>query len=221
MKKIIFATKNTGKVREFAQMMDKYEVEVLSLSDINYEDEIIENGLTFEENALIKARAIFSKYKTTVIADDSGLSIDALNGAPGVYSARYASLANKEDFANEESFTIEESLTNKAMEACSDEANMDKVLSELKDVPDNKRTARFVCALAIVDANGKEIVVRGTCEGKILHEKRGLDGFGYDPIFFLPQLNKTMAELSKDEKNALSHRGNAFKKLQLVAGELI
>jgi len=204
MKKIIFATKNIGKVHEFAQMMKKYEIEVLSLLDINYEDEIAENGLTFEENALIKARIIALQYKTTVVADDSGLSIDALNGAPGVYSARYANLASK------------------ALEArCSDEANMDKVLAALKDIPEDERTARFVCALAIVDENGKEAVVRGTCEGKIWHEKRGLEGFGYDPIFYLPQLDKTMAELSKDEKNALSHRGNAFKKLELIIGELI
>ena len=217
MKRIIFATKNVGKVRELSQMLKKYGVEVLSLLDINYENEIEENGLTFEENALIKARAIFSQYKTTVIADDSGLSIDALNGAPGVYSARYASLACGEGLtSNGNTFC-------KAPDTPSDNANMDRVLAELKDVPDNERTARFVCVLAIVDANGKEIVVRGTCEGKILHEKRGLEGFGYDPIFFLPQLNKTMAELSKDEKNALSHRGNAFKKLEfeLVAGEII
>ena len=211
MKRIIFATKNIGKVGEFAQMMEKYGVEVLSLLDINYEGEIEENGLTFEENALIKARAIASLYKTTVIADDSGLSIDALNGAPGIYSARYASLTCKSD------------LTSKTMEACSDDANMDKVLEELKNVPDNERTARFVCVLAIVDVNGKETVVKGTCEGIISRVKRGACGFGYDPIFYLPQLNKTMAELTKNEKNALSHRKDAFKKLELdlVAGEFI
>ena len=199
MKRIIFATKNAGKVRELSQLLEKYAIEVLSLLDINYEGEIEENGLTFEENALIKARAIAMEYKATVIADDSGLCIDALNGEPGVYSARYAG------------------------EACSDDANMDKVLEELRDVPEDERTARFVCALAIVDKNGNETVMRGTCAGKISRVKRGSEGFGYDPIFYLPQLNKTMAELSKDEKNALSHRGNAFKKLELelVAGEII
>ena len=197
MKKIILATKNAGKVRELTQMMETHEIEILSLLDINYEAEIEETGTTFEENALIKAREIALKYKTTVIADDSGLSIDALNGAPGVYSARYAG------------------------RPCNDDANMDKVLEALKDVPDHERTARFVCVLAIVDETGKETVVHGTCEGKIWHEKRGLEGFGYDPIFYLPQLDKTMAELSKDEKNALSHRGNAFKKLALIIGEII
>jgi len=197
MKKIILATKNIGKVLEFTQMMEKHGLKILSLHDINYDGEIEENGLTFEENALIKAREIAFLSKTTVVADDSGLVIDALNGAPGVYSARYAG------------------------DTCNDDANMDKVLEELKSIPDNERTARFVCALAVVNADGGETVVRGTCEGKIWHEKRGLKGFGYDPIFYLPQLNKTMAELSKDEKNALSHRGNAFKKLELIAGEII
>jgi len=194
MKKMIFATKNKGKILEFAQMMEKHEIEVLSLLDINYEDEIEENGETFEENALIKAREIASQYQTTVIADDSGLSIDVLNGAPGVYSARYAG------------------------EVRSDKANIDKVLEELKGIPDDERTARFVCILAIVDETGKEVVVSGTCEGKIWHEKRGSEGFGYDPIFYLPQLGKTMAELSKDEKNALSHRGKAFKKFESLIG---
>ena len=196
MKKIIFATKNAGKAHEFSQMMEKYEVEVLSLLDIDYKDEIEETGITFEENALIKAREIALTYKATVIADDSGLAIDALNGEPGVYSARYAG------------------------DARNDAANMDKVLAALKDVPDHERTARFVCALAMVDANGKETVVRGTCEGKIGCAKRGSGGFGYDPIFYLQQHGKTMAELSKDEKNALSHRGAAFKQLEQMIGEL-
>ena len=197
MKKIIFATKNAGKAHEFSQMMEKYEVEVLSLLDIGYKGDIEETGITFEENALIKARKIAFAYQTTVIADDSGLAIDALNGEPGVYSARYAG------------------------DVRSDDANMDKVLTALKDVPDDERTARFVCALAMVDSDGCETVVRGTCEGKIGHAKRGSGGFGYDPIFYLPQHGKTMAELSKDEKNALSHRGVAFKKLEQLIGELI
>jgi len=197
MKKIILATQNAGKIREFAQMMEKYEIEVLSLLDLNYTDEIEETGATFEENALIKAREIASQYNAIVVADDSGLEIDALKGAPGVYSARYAG------------------------DTCHDDANMDKVLAELKEVPDHQRTARFVCTLAVIDEQGKETLVRGTCEGKIWHEKRGSGGFGYDPIFYLPKLGKTMAELLKDEKNALSHRGQAFKKLALIMGELL
>ena len=197
MKKIIFATKNIGKLNEFIRLMAKYDLEVLSLIDINYEAEIIEDGITFEENALIKARTIAEQYNFPVIADDSGLIIDALDGAPGVYSAIYAG------------------------DHASDDENIVKVLAELADVEASKRTARFVCVLAIVDANGKEIVVSGECEGEILTKKRGLKGFGYDPIFYLPQLGKTMAELSRDEKNALSHRANAFKKFELVAGEIL
>jgi len=197
MKKIIFATKNIGKLNEFIRLMAKYDLEVLSLIDINYEAKIIEDGVTFEENALIKARTIAEQYNFPVIADDSGLIIDALDGAPGVYSAIYAG------------------------DHASDDENIVKVLAELADVEASKRTARFVCVLAIVDANGKEIVVSGECEGEILTKKRGLKGFGYDPIFYLPQLGKTMAELSRDEKNALSHRANAFKKFELVAGEIL
>ena len=192
MKKIVLATHNAGKVREFAQIIKRHEIEVLSLSDIGYEDEIEENGATFEENALIKARQIAKQFKTAVVADDSGLEVDALNKEPGVYSARYAG-PNR-----------------------SDEENMDKVLEGLKNVPANERTAQFVCALAFIDETGKETVVRGTCEGQILHEKRGDEGFGYDPIFYLPQLDKTMAQLAKAEKNALSHRANAFKQLELI-----
>ena len=197
MKKIIFATKNVGKFNEFTKLMEKYDLEVLSLLDLNYEAEIEENGVTFEENALIKARTIAEHYNFTVIADDSGLIVDALNGAPGVDSAIYAGAH------------------------ASDDANMDKVLAALKDVAASKRSAQFICVLAIVDENGKETVVTGQCKGEILFEKRGLEGFGYDPIFYLPELGKTMAELSKDEKNALSHRANAFKKFELVAGEIL
>lgn len=197
MKKIILATQNRGKIREFKQMMAKYEVEVLSLLDINYTDEIEETGMTFEENALIKAREIALKHHAIVIADDSGLTIDELNGEPGVYSARYAGQMR------------------------SDEDNIDKVLIKLKDVPSDKRTAQFVCVLATVDEVGKETIVRGVCEGEILYERRGLGGFGYDPIFYLPELEKTMAQLSDDEKNAISHRALAFKKLETMIGELI
>lgn len=197
MKKIIFATQNAGKMREFAQMMEGYEIEVRSLLDINHTEEIEETGTTFEENALIKAREIARQYNAIVVADDSGLEVDALDGAPGVYSARYAGGVR-----------------------C-DQANIDKVLAALKDVSDHERTARFVCVLAIVDETGKEAVVRGTCEGRIWHEKRGSKGFGYDPIFYLSELDQTMAELSKDKKNALSHRGKAFKKLAMIVGEFI
>lgn len=197
MDHILIATKNIGKVNEFRHLMERHGIEVLSLLDIDEKLEIEENGLTFEANALIKARKIATKYEMITIADDSGLEIDALEGRPGVFSARYADGAR------------------------SDAANMDKVLCQMKDVPESERQARFVCVLAVVDGEGKELIVRGECEGLILNEKRGTSGFGYDPIFYLPKLGKTMAELCKDQKGAISHRGNAFKMLEERMDELI
>lgn len=197
MKEVIIATQNIGKAKEFEHIFEQYQIQVKSLRDLNDSIDIIEDGETFEENALIKAKAIASKYHALVIADDSGLAIDVLNGRPGVYSARYAG------------------------EGRDDQANIDKVLSELEGVESKKRTARFVCALALVTPDGKEYVVRGECEGQILTECRGYEGFGYDPIFYLPSLEKTMAEIPKREKNILSHRAEAFKKLQQILMDII
>ncbi len=197
MKEVIIATQNIGKAKEFEHIFDQYQIQVKSLRDLNDPIDIIEDGETFEENALIKAKAIASKYHALVIADDSGLAVDVLNGRPGVYSARYAG------------------------EGRDDQANIDKVLSELEGVESKNRTARFVCALALVTPDGKEYVVRGECEGQILTECRGHEGFGYDPIFYLPSLEKTMAEIPKSEKNVLSHRAEAFKKLQQVLMDII
>ena len=198
MNKILIATKNKGKAHEFKHLMAPLGIEVLSLLDINYEEDIVEDGETFEENALIKARTISKEYGITVLADDSGLEIDALGGAPGVYSARYA--GDHRD----------------------DDANMDKVLSELTEVTSPKdRTARFVCSLGLVCENGDEYVVSGSCEGLILDEKRGSEGFGYDPIFYLPYLSKTMAEIPRVKKNVLSHRSQAFQKLLKILEQVI
>jgi len=197
MKQILIATKNVGKINEFRHLMESQGVEVTSLLDIDEQLEIEETGLTFEANALIKARTIARQYGTTVLADDSGLEIDALGGRPGVFSARYAG------------------------DSRCDDANMEKVLDELRDVPETERGARFVCVLAMVDAKGNEWVIRGECKGKILTAPRGTKGFGYDPIFYLPELGMTMAELSKAEKSAISHRGHAFKKLKERMGEII
>ncbi|MCM3717849.1 XTP/dITP diphosphatase [Fictibacillus phosphorivorans] len=188
--KILIATKNTGKVKEFQAMFKDLGIEVLSLLDIKNSPDVEETGVTFDENAIIKAEAICSMMNIPVIADDSGLEVDALEGRPGVYSARYAGSEK------------------------SDEANMDKVLKEMSDVAKPDRTARFVCALAFARPEKKTFVVRGTCEGEILSERRGNEGFGYDPIFYLPQLNCSMAELSKEEKNKISHRAVALKKLK-------
>ena len=168
-----------------------------SLLDFEEMDDIVEDGKTFEANALIKARAIANQFNQMVLADDSGLEVDALDGRPGVYSARYAG------------------------EGRNDEDNILKVLHELEGVPTDERGARFVCALAIVTPQGDEVVVRGTCEGRILTECLGTEGFGYDPIFCLPHLSKTMAQLPKSEKNVLSHRADAFVKLQPYLEKLL
>ena len=198
MKKIILATYNAGKAAEFKQMLADYQVEVLSLLDISYQNEIEETGATFTENALIKARAIATDYPGVIIvADDSGLAVDALNGEPGVYSARYA-----------------------GVKACDNE-NIDKLLTELQTVETKKRSARFVCVLVAIDEEGQEYITEGTCEGEILTERRGTAGFGYDPIFYVPELNKTTAEMSKVEKNAISHRGQAFAKLMPILGAIL
>ena len=197
MKEIIIATKNAGKAKEFEHIFKPYNVRVKSLLDFEEMDDIVEDGKTFEENALIKARAIASQFNQMVLADDSGLEVDALDGRPGVYSARYAG------------------------EGRNDEDNILKVLHELEGVPTDERGAHFVCALAIVTPQGDEVVVRGTCEGRILTECLGTEGFGYDPIFYLPHLSKTMAQLPKSEKNVLSHRADAFVKLQPYLEKLL
>lgn len=190
MKPIIIATKNKGKAKEFERMFLPLGFEVKTLLDFEEMEDIEETGQTFEENAIIKAEAISALTGQVVIADDSGLIVDALDGAPGVYSARYAGPDKNDD------------------------ANIDKVLKELEGVPNEKRTARFYCALAVAFPNSKTITVHGTCEGSILGERRGNNGFGYDPIFLVTELGLSMAELSPDEKSKISHRGKALKKLE-------
>jgi XTP/dITP diphosphohydrolase len=187
---ILIATKNIGKVKEFQSMFNEFGIEVLSLLDIEGSPDVEETGTTFEENAILKAETISSEMNIPVIADDSGLEIDALDGRPGVYSARYAGSQKNDD------------------------DNMDKVLYELKEVHRSERNARFVCALAFARPGQETFVVKGICEGEILSERRGQEGFGYDPIFYLPQLNRSMAELTKEEKNKISHRALALTKLK-------
>ena len=189
MKQIIIATKNKGKAKDFEALFGPLGYKVLTLHDVAEEMDVEETGSTFEENALLKATALADHLQTMVISDDSGLEVDALDGRPGIYSARYAG------------------------EEKSDEANIDKVLEELKDVEEADRTARFVCAIAVASPTMEPVTVRGTCEGVIARERKGSNGFGYDPIFFVPSENKMMAELSAEEKGAISHRGNALKKL--------
>lgn len=190
MQEVIIATKNPGKAKEFEWMFMPLGYEVKTLLDYPELQEVEETGQTFEENAILKAETLSNELNKIVIADDSGLSIDALNGRPGIYSARYAG------------------------EAKDDQANIDKVLNELKDVPDNERQARFYCALAVASPSQKTFTVAGICEGMILRERRGSNGFGYDPIFFVLDKEKTMAELEPVEKSEISHRALALKKLE-------
>ena len=190
MKEVIIATKNKGKAKDFEAIFNPYGFKVLTLHDVAQDMDVEETGTTFAENAILKAEALAERLQTFVIADDSGLEIDALNGAPGVYSARYAG-SDK-----------------------SDEANMEKVLTELAHVDDNKRTARFCCAIALAGPGMETKTAFGTCEGVISHDRKGTNGFGYDPIFFVPELGKMMAELQPKEKAAISHRGNAIKKIE-------
>lgn len=186
-KKIILATNNKGKISEIKDMLAPLGFEVISMKDAGIDAEIEETGVTFKANAYIKARYIYDRTKTAVIADDSGLEVDYLNGAPGVYSHRYAG------------------------ENATDEDRFNKLLSELEGVPDNERTAAFVCVMCYIDENGKEKFVRGECSGKIGYEPIGKNGFGYDPVFMFG--DKSLAEMSSKEKNQISHRARALEQL--------
>ncbi len=190
MKRIIFATGNEGKMREIREILRDLDVEILSLKEAGIHVDIVEDGTTFEENAVIKARTISEMTGEIVLADDSGLEIDYLNKEPGVYSARY--------MGEDTSYHIKN-------------ANL---IQRLEGVPDEKRTARFVCAVAAAFPNGTVKTVRGTMEGRIGYEERGENGFGYDPIFFLPEFQCTSAELSMEEKNQISHRGKALRAIK-------
>ena len=187
--KILLATQNLGKVRELRELLVDEEIEVLSLQDILDWEDVEENGVTFADNATLKAREAVRRTGLIALADDSGLEVDALEGAPGVYSARYAG------------------------EPKDDERNNDKLLQLLETIPEEKRTARFRCALVMATPSGEEYLTEGAVEGRILTQRRGLDGFGYDPVFYLPEFARTMAELTLAEKNKLSHRAQAFRQV--------
>ncbi len=197
MRRILIATSNPGKLRDFAGAASPHGIEIAGIPGFSSLPSVIEDGLTFEENARKKAEE-YSRHAAgeIVVADDSGLEVDALNGAPGVHSARYA--AHQPHLAGENT---------------DDEANNARVLREMRGVPAEKRTARFVCVLAAA-RDGKTLATfRGTAEGALLEAPRGTNGFGYDPLFYFPQIQKTFAELSAEEKARYSHRGVAFRKL--------
>ena len=196
--RIVFATKNEGKVREITEMIDRTDIELVSLNHFAALPEIVEDGATYLENALKKARIVSEFTGETVLADDSGLQVNVLEGEPGIYSARYAG------------------------EGATDEENNAKLLARLKNIPEDKRTASFFCALVLYDRDGRYASFEAEWRGRIIDEGRGTNGFGYDPIFLDPKFNKTAAELPPDIKNKVSHRGQAFAKLKacLDAGGL-
>ena len=192
MDKIVFATGNENKMIEIRMILEDLGIEILSQREAGITADVIEDGATFEENAMIKAREIAKYTDAIVLADDSGLEIDYLNKEPGIYSARYMGENTSYDIKNQ------------------------ALLDRLDGVPDEKRTARFVCARAAVFPDGTEEVVRGTMEGIIGHEIIGENGFGYDPIFFLPEYHCTSAQLPPEKKNELSHRGEGLRKMRVV-----
>ncbi|MHC1748871.1 MAG: XTP/dITP diphosphatase [Cellulosilyticaceae bacterium] len=199
MKKIIFATTNEGKVKEIRSILKDLEVQVLTMAEAGLLIDIEENGKTFEENAIIKAEALSAYTEDIVLADDSGLEIDYLNKAPGVYSARYLGKDTPYEVKNQ------------------------IILNKLQDVPQEKRCARFVCAIAAACKELGTITTIGTIEGYIGYEPKGTNGFGYDPIFYVEELGTSTADLSPDVKNQISHRGKALEamkqKLQEVLGK--
>lgn len=197
---IVLATRNRGKIAEFEKMFAPWGIRVRSVFDYSGVEEVEEDGATFQENAIKKAKTISHALGLPALADDSGLEVDALNGAPGVYSARFAG------------------------PEANDQANNRKLLELMSNVPEEKRSARFRCVLVLAmptpDGDVDIMVTEGTCEGQIAAAPQGEGGFGYDPLFYLPALGKTMAELDPVVKNSLSHRGNAMRNMERKWREL-
>ncbi|MCR5293674.1 MAG: RdgB/HAM1 family non-canonical purine NTP pyrophosphatase [Lachnospiraceae bacterium] len=198
--KIVFATGNKNKLTEIRQIVKDLGIEVVSMKEEGFSGDIVENGTTFLENALIKARTVCSALGEITMSDDSGLVVDALGGEPGIYSSRY--------MGEDTSYRVKNR----------------NIIERLEGIPENERTARFVCAIACVFPDGRELTAEETFEGIIGWEERGENGFGYDPIFFLPERGISSAELTPEEKNAVSHRGKAIRAMkrqleELLAGE--
>ena len=191
-KKVIFATSNEGKMKEVRSILGDLGMEVLSMKEAGIEADVVEDGATFEENAIIKAKEIQKICGEIVLADDSGLEVDYLNKEPGIYSARY--------MGEDTSYRIKNQ----------------SLIDRLEGVEDEKRTARFVCAIAAAFPDGEVEVTRGTIEGRIGYEEKGDNGFGYDPIFYVPEYGCTTAELTLEQKNEASHRGKALRLMKEV-----
>lgn len=192
MTKIIFATGNQNKMKEIREILGDSASEIVSMKEAGITADIVEDGKTFAENALIKARAIRDMTGCLVLADDSGLVVDALNGEPGIYSARY--------MGEDTSYRIKNA----------------NIIERLTGVPDEKRTARFACVIAAAFPDGTEEIAEGTIEGRIGYEESGENGFGYDPIFYVPEYGCTTAELTPEQKNAISHRGKALRAMKEI-----
>lgn len=186
--KVVLASKNRHKLEEISKITEKFDMELVLQSDLGVDIDVEENGTTFEENSFIKAEAVMKATGLPALADDSGIAVDALNGEPGIYSARYG---------------FDESLD--------DWGRLQLLLKNTEHVPDGERQAQFVCVITMVTPDGKTIQARGEILGELTREPAGENGFGYDPIFYYPPLGKTTAELSPEEKNAVSHRANALK----------
>lgn len=191
-RRLIFATGNEGKMREIREILADTGYEILSMKEAGIDLDIVEDGKTFEENAIIKAKAVMEASGELTLADDSGLEIDAFGGEPGIYSSRY--------LGEDTSYTEKNQI----------------ILERMKDIPEEKRSAKFVCVIAAAFPDGQTYTTRGTMEGIIGYESKGGNGFGYDPIFYLPEFKKYSAQLSSDEKNHLSHRGEALRKMKEV-----
>lgn len=191
--RLILATSNKGKLKEVKEILPEYDI--VTMGEMGINEDIEENGTTFEENAYIKAKFIADRLNAVTIADDSGLEVDYLDGAPGIYSARFAG------------------------EGATDNDRNEKLLSLLKDVPFEKRTARYVCAIAIVFPDGEKHIFKQTCEGYILDEEVGNGGFGYDPLFYFPEFKTTLANVPLDVKNTVSHRSKALEELKKFLAE--
>ncbi len=194
---VVIATRNPGKFREIKAILSSLPLKFLSLEDFPDLPEVVEDGATFAENAGKKARTIADFTGRLAIADDSGLVVDALQGRPGVFSSRYAG------------------------ENATDRERCQKLLEEMASIPEGKRQARFMCAMAVALPRGRMEVVEGECRGRVTSAPRGKRGFGYDPIFFVPQFGKTMAELEPEEKNRISHRARALEKLKVLLPEFL
>lgn len=190
MIKIIFATGNEGKMKEIRMILKDFDCEVLSLKDLNLDVDIVEDGNTFEENAVIKAKTIMEMTHEIVLADDSGLEVDYLKGVPGIYSARFLGYDTPYSVKNH------------------------NIIDQLKHAAGEERSARFVCAIACAFPDGEIITTRGSIEGRIGYEEQGDNGFGYDPIFYLPEYRCTTAELDSEKKNEVSHRGRALRAMK-------